>query len=167
MIDYNINIKKDFSSYSLILIDFENNFSDIGKIIEHTFRDGVHKYFLSFYSSDKFMKLMDDNFEFILTVEEKTEGNKYGNQNKHSERVANLYKVGGYSYKIVREPSYYDPISYKSYNTRSTFNDSIEVELSFKVEKQFDMSNIGNGEQEFYNRLTQIRRELKLDDLGI
>jgi hypothetical protein len=167
MIDYSINIKKDFSSYSLILIDSENNFSDIGKIIEHTFRDGVHKYFLSFYGSDKFMKLMD-SFEFILTVEEKKEYNKLGNQNRPSERVANLYKVSEqHSYKIVREPSYYDPISYKGYSNRSTFNDSIEVELSFKVEKQFDMSNIGNGEQDFYNRLTQIRRELKLDDLGI
>jgi hypothetical protein len=107
-----------------------------------------------------------DSFEFILTIEEKIEDNRYGNQNRHSTKVANLYKVSVVNgYKIVREPSYYDPISYKGYSNRSTFNDSIELELSFKVEKQFDMSNIGTIEQDFYNKLIQIRRELKLDDL--
>ena len=157
------NIKENFdSNFSLILVGSGDKFSDVGKMGNYSFTDDVFNCLLFFHESDKFMELIN-SFEFILIVDEK----RYN----MSERLSILYKVSEYSYNMFREKGHYDPISYNGYSnsiyTRSPFNDGIEVELTFKIEKQFDMSNIGNKEEDFYNRLTQIRRDLKLKELGL
>jgi len=157
------NIKENFdSNFSLFLVGSGDKFSDVGKMSNYSFSDDVFNCNLFFHESYKFMELIN-SFEFILIVDEK----RYN----MSERLSILYKVSEYSYNMFREKAHYDPIYYNGYSnsiySRSPFNDGIEVELLFKIEKQFDMSNIGNKEEDFYNRLTQIRRDLKLKELGL
>ena len=46
--------------------------------------------------------------------------------------------------------------------------DDIEAKFSFRIVKEFDISSLNSGaEGDFFSILKQIRRDLKLDDLGL
>ena len=150
-------IKENFDdNYSLVLISSDNKPSDMGRITDHVFKDGVHEYYLSFYKMDKFIEIIND-FEFVLIFRER--GFK---ETKISEdRITNLYKVSDIKYNIIKKET-------KDYYIDLLSNSNkAEIFFSFRIEDQYEISNIEGGEEVFYNRLTQIRRELKLKKLGL
>lgn len=145
-------IKESFDdNYSLFLINSDNKPSDMGRVIDYVSNDGIHEYYLSFYKIDKFMELIED-FEFVLVFEK---------NNKKIDRITNLYKVIDYKYNIIKreKKDYYIDLMSNS--------NKAEISFSFRIEDQYEISNIEGGEEVFYNRLTQIRRELKLKNLGL
>jgi hypothetical protein len=150
-------IKENFDdNYSLVLINSDNKPSDMGRIVDHISKDGVHEYYLSFYKADKFMELIKD-FEFVLIFREYNLKTK----NLSKDKVTNLYKVIDYKYDIIKRETkdyYIDPI---------VGHNRAEIAFSFRIEDQYEIYNIESGEEDFYNRLTQIRRELKLKKLGL
>ena len=147
-------IKESFDdNYSLFLINSDNKPSDMGRVIDYVSNDGIHEYYLSFYKVDKFMELIE-NFEFVLVFEQ--DNNKIA-----KDRITNLYKVSDYKYNIIKreKKDYYIDLMSNS--------NKAEISFSFRIEDQYEISNIEGGEEVFYNRLTQIRRELKLKKLGL
>lgn len=138
-------IRENFEEqYSLCLIDSENKFSNISDVISLTKKDDVMEYclYLYFTELDKFEKFLDD-FEFVVIFSKSI-------VSKHKDVF--LYKVCDINY------------SRKNY---SRILNKIQVNFSFRIVKEFEISNEVMNEDGFYSIVKQIRRELKLNDLGI
>jgi hypothetical protein len=150
-------IKENFDdNYSLVLINSDNKPSDMGRINDHVFKDGTHEYYLSFYKMDKFIEIIND-FEFVLIFREKG----FEKTKKSNDKITNLYKVSDVKYNIIRRET-------KDYYIDMLSNSNkAEISFSFRIEDQYEIHNIENGVEDFYNKLTQIRRELKLKNLGL
>ena len=157
-------IKANFEEkYSLVLINSENNASNIGEVISCEGSDEVRDYHLSFSEVDKFEKFVDD-FDFVILFS--TSMDSAYNVSKTNTNNTRLYKVCDVTYSRKRSK-----ISLPDFQGRYRYDilrDDIEAKFSFRIVKEFDMSSLNGGtEGDFFSILQQIRRDLKLDDLGL
>ena len=155
-------IKSNFEEkYSLVLINSENNASNIGEVISCEGSDEVRDYYLSFSELDKFESFLED-FDFVILFS-KSMGSAYNVSKTNNTR---LYKVCDVNYSRKRSKKLLPDFQgrYRYENNRG----DIEVNFSFRILKEFDISSLNGGnESDFFSILKQIRRDLKLDDLGI
>lgn len=157
-------IKANFEEkYSLVLINSENNASNIGEVISCEVIDEVRDYHLSFSEVDKFEKFVDD-FDFVILFS--TSMDSAYNVSKTNTNNTRLYKVCDVTYSRKRSKK-----SLPDFQGRYRYDilrDDIEAKFSFRIVKEFDMSSLNGGtEGDFFSILKQIRRDLKLDDLGL
>ena len=155
-------IKENFEEkYSLVLINSENNASNIGEVISCEVIDEVRDFHLSFKEVDKFEKFVDD-FDFVILFSTNMDSayNVSKTNNPH------LYKVCDVTYSRKRSkkvlPDFQGRYRY------DILRDDIDAKFSFRILKEFDISSLNGGtEGDFFSILKQIRRDLKLDDLGL
>ena len=154
-------IKSNFEEkYSLVLINSENNASNIGEVISCEGSDEVRDYHLSFSEVDKFEKFVDD-FDFVILFSTSMDSSYKVSKSNNTR----LYKVCDVTYSRKRSKKLLPDFQgrYRYDNLRG----DIEVIFSFRILKEFDISSLNGTEGDFFSILKQIRRDLKLDDLGI
>lgn len=155
-------IKSNFEEkYSLVLINSENNASNIGEVISCEGSDEVRDYHLSFSEVDKFEKFVDD-FDFVILF-----STSMDSAYKVSKTLnTRLYKVCDVTYSRKRSKKVLP--DFQGRYRHDILRDDIEAKFSFRIAKEFDISSLNGGtEGDFFSILKQIRRDLKLDDLGI
>lgn len=155
-------IKENFDEkYSLVLINSENDASNIGEVISCEVIDEVRDYHLSFSEVDKFEKFVDD-FDFVILFSTSMDSSYKVSKTLNTR----LYKVCDVNYSRKRSKK-----SLPDFEGRYRYDilrDDIEAKFSFRIAKEFDISSLNGGtEGDFFSILKQIRRDLKLDDLGI
>lgn len=155
-------IKENFDEkYSLVLINSENDASNIGEVISCEVIDEVRDYHLSFSEVDKFEKFVDD-FDFVILF-----STSMDSAYKVSKTLnTRLYKVCDVTYSRKRSKKVLP--DFQGRYRHDILRDDIEAKFSFRIAKEFDISSLNGGtEGDFFSILKQIRRDLKLDDLGI
>lgn len=155
-------IKTNFEEkYSLVLINSENNASNIGDVISCEGSYEVRDFHLSFSEVDKFESFLED-FDFVILFS--TNMDSAYNVSKTTNPL--LYKVCDVNYSRKRSKRLLP--DFQGRHRYDNLRGDIEVNFSFRILKEFDINSLNGGtESDFFSILKQIRRDLKLDDLGI
>lgn len=153
-------IRENFEEkYSLVLINSENSASNIGEVINCKVNEEVRDFHLSFSEVDKFENFIDD-FDFVIVFSTSIDSTYKVSKTNNTR----LYKVCDLNYSRRKSkkllPDFQGRYRY------DILRDDIEVNFSFRILKEFDISSL-NAEGDFFSILKQIRRDLKLDDLGL
>ena len=153
-------IRENFEEkYSLVLINSENSASNIGEVINCKVNEEVRDFHLSFSEVDKFENFIDD-FDFVIVFSTSIDSTYKVSKTNNTR----LYMVCDLNYSRRKSkkllPDFQGRYRY------DILRDDIEVNFSFRILKEFDISSL-NAEGDFFSILKQIRRDLKLDDLGL